>query len=286
MTIAPYYQYSFQSPEPIYALVKEELRSYFDSGAVDDLLFSLWTEKVLEKLGRGALKITNTFLDLVDGKAWLPDDFSAVRELWMLQTDTLVQQTASAAYSQVLATSIRLDTPDIKCEPCSDCNNPKIVQAIYKTTGAVLQQYTRSFLLRPGHIIDSPYPCANSISDSSTIYDIEDGQIRTNLTTGQLYLMYYATLQDQHGYQLVPNDVRIKEAIEYFLKFKIHEQLYNQATDESFNQCRVKKQEAEAEYFDKFTVAESWMKKETMEMKRAAIQRQKTRLNGYKFKDE
>jgi len=50
-----YYKYNFVSPEPIYSIVKEELKSYFDTGAVDDLMFPtylfLTTSLLLEKLG-------------------------------------------------------------------------------------------------------------------------------------------------------------------------------------------------------------------------------------------
>lgn len=44
-----YYKYTFTSPESIYSLVKEEFKSYFDTGAVDDLLFPTYLDKCLKK---------------------------------------------------------------------------------------------------------------------------------------------------------------------------------------------------------------------------------------------
>jgi hypothetical protein len=37
-----YYHYNFISPEVVYATVKEEFKSYFDTGAIDDLMLPIW----------------------------------------------------------------------------------------------------------------------------------------------------------------------------------------------------------------------------------------------------
>ena len=46
-----YYKYDFVSPEPLYATVKEELKSYFDTGAVDDLIISYLSRQMSKKDG-------------------------------------------------------------------------------------------------------------------------------------------------------------------------------------------------------------------------------------------
>ena len=78
-----YYKYNFISPESVYATVKEELKSYFDTGAVDDLLFPTYLDKCLRKLGRSSYVISEDILDISDFQARLPDNFIAVREAWM-----------------------------------------------------------------------------------------------------------------------------------------------------------------------------------------------------------
>ena len=52
-----YYKYNFTSPEIVYSTVKEELKSYFDTGAVDDLMFPTYLDKCLRKLGRATYVI-------------------------------------------------------------------------------------------------------------------------------------------------------------------------------------------------------------------------------------
>ena len=75
-----YYKYNFTSPEIVYSTIKEELKSYFDTGAVDDLMFPTYTDKCLRKLGRTTYKISEEILYIEDFEARLPDNFYAVRE--------------------------------------------------------------------------------------------------------------------------------------------------------------------------------------------------------------
>ena len=78
-----YYKYDFVSPEPVFSVVKEELKSYFDTGAVDDLLFPTYLDKCLRKLGRATYQIQEPYLTREDFQTRLPDHFFAVREAWM-----------------------------------------------------------------------------------------------------------------------------------------------------------------------------------------------------------
>ena len=75
-----YYKYTFTSPESIYSLVKEEFKSYFDTGAVDDLLFPTYLDKCLKKLGRSSYIISEDVIEIDNFQGRLPDNFYAVRE--------------------------------------------------------------------------------------------------------------------------------------------------------------------------------------------------------------
>ena len=76
-------------------------------------------------------------------------------------------------------------------------------------------------------------------SDLSS-FDIRDNYFTTNLRNGIVHLMFYGTDYDDSGSQLVPDNFRIKEYIEAFLKFKVFESLTNQTNDETFNQLQQK----------------------------------------------
>src|ERR1700743_3885815 len=79
-----YYKYDFISPEPLFSIIKEELRSYFEAGAVDDAMFPVWMSSILKKLGKSTNAILETILFQKDFESKLPPDFHGVREAWLL----------------------------------------------------------------------------------------------------------------------------------------------------------------------------------------------------------
>src|SRR5687768_1249418 len=98
-----YYQYKFISPEPLYAKIKEELKSYFNTGMVDDLLFPIWTYDALRALSKAALPIAETILYLENYGALLPTGFDSVREAWVCTNIAPVTiRKPGAFYSQVI----------------------------------------------------------------------------------------------------------------------------------------------------------------------------------------
>src|SRR5688500_6997628 len=107
-----YYKYKFVSPEPTYALVKEELKSYFDAGAVDDLLYPTYVNKCLSHLGKGTYSLTEQLLYIEDYQARLPDNFYAVREAWMCaDIHGGLYRTPNSFYSQAASTDTIQITP-------------------------------------------------------------------------------------------------------------------------------------------------------------------------------
>jgi hypothetical protein len=266
-----YYKYQFVSPEMLYATVKEELKSYFDTGAVDDLLFPTYVNKCLSKLGKTSYKITETPLYIENFRARLPDNFYGVKEAWMCSEVALTSyQEPGAFYSQAaISTTIQVSPVVTQCVPESPCCAnvgcdgscmPEFMQTVYKTTNSIPRAYRRQFLLKPGTIVANeqckfdytgnlelfgqgalvntgnftPY------SSDLTSFDIRDNYFTTNLRDGIVHLVFYATDYDVDGNQLVPDNFRIKEYIEAFLKFKVFEILTNQTNDETFNQLQQK----------------------------------------------
>ena len=148
-----YYKYNFTTPEIVYSTVKEELKSYFDTGAVDDLMFPTYLDKCLKKLGRTTYVISEQILYIDNFESRLPDNFYAVREAWMC---TLVNgfpyQQANSFYSQAAsATTIQVSPvisggtacTNVACTTgCPECM-PDLIQAVYKTNNQVAVSYTK-----------------------------------------------------------------------------------------------------------------------------------------------
>ena len=308
-----YYKYNFTSPEPTYSIVKEEFKSYFDTGAVDDLMFPTYLDKCLRKLGRTTYVIAQEILHIQDYEARLPDNFFAVREAWLCTVvDGFPYQSANSFYSQAAtATTIQISPLTIGGTPCNNpgCQNPQcdgncmpaIIQAVYKSNNSTPVQYKREYLLKPGNIsarkncgVDytnnwefyQEAPPLHEFTPGSAWYDsfdIRDNKFVTNFRNGVVHLIFYATDYDPGGNQLIPDNYRIREYIEAFIKYKVMETLTNQTNDETFNQLQQKlmyyKQQAEETYI----LADIEIKKQDAWTKQRRIKNDLNRFNMYEL---
>jgi hypothetical protein len=308
-----YYKYNFVSPEPVYSTVKEELKSYFDTGAVDDLLFPTYLDKALKKLGRTTFVISEEVLFIEDFQARLPDNFYAVREAWMCtEVAGYPYQTANSFYSQAAnATTIQVAPLTIGGTPCNRpgcqdaaCNGtcmPTLVQAVYKTNNTVARGFTHEYLLRPGNIsarqncgveytnnwdFYAEAPPIHEFTPGAASYDsfdIRDNKFVTNFRNGVVHLLFYATEYDEIGNQMIPDNYRIREYIEAFIKFKIFEMLTNQTNDETFNQLQQKMMYHKQAYEEAYIMADIEMKKQSPWEKQRRIKNDLNRFNMYEL---
>ena len=308
-----YYKYAFVSPEPVYSTVKEELKSYFDTGAVDDLLFPTYLDKCLKKLGRTTYVISEEVLFVEDFQARLPDNFYAVREAWMTtEVAAYPYQSANSFYSQAASsTTIQIAPLTIGGTPCNNpvcqvpqCDGtcmPVLVQAVYKTNNSVSRAFTHTYLLKPGSISAKqqcgveytsnwdfnaqPIPVNNFTPGSASIdsFDIRDNKFVTNFRQGVVHLIFYATEYDEIGNQLIPDNYRIREYVEAFIKFKVFEMLTNQTNDETFNQLQQKLLYHKQAYEESFIMASIEIKKQTPWEKQRRIKNDLNRFNMYEL---
>lgn len=285
-----YYKYKFISPEPLFARVKEEMKSYFDANAVDDLMFPIWTTKCLQKLGRSSYKIVQALLFMDNFEAKLPPDYIAPREVWLTaQILSPIYRKPGAFYQQITTVLNKPYDPcneAVNCDPC----NPDIITVVAKTNTEISHPIRLKYLLTPGNIHstkDCEGGCMNvnartfGMCNSDLTFDIRDGKLVTNFREGDVFLIYYSDQRDDTGYQLIPDNYRIQEFIEAFLKQKIFEQLYNQISDETFNQIREKylfyKQLADEAYI----LADIEIKKKTIYQKARSIKQDRHRFDPY-----
>lgn len=294
-----YYKYNFVSPEPTFAIVKEELKSYFDSGAVDDLMFPTYLNKCLGHLGKGSYKIVEGILYIDDYTCRLPDNFYSVREAWLcadIESDPI--RTANSFYSQAASTDTIQISPVISGgTPCtntdcpdSNCDNsacmPEMIQAVYKTNHEYTVKYRKKYLLKPGNISVREHcelDCANFGSSAPDSFDIRDNKFVTNFSSGTVYLIFYATEYDSIGNQLIPDNYRVKEYIEKYLKYKVFETLSNQTNDETFNQIHQKMVYYKAQADEAFILADIEMMKKTAYQKQQSLKNDLKRFDKYEL---
>lgn len=279
-----YYKYDFISPEPIFAVIKEELRTYFESGAVDDAMFSIWMGRALKKLGRSSYPILEDVLHQRDFESKLPPDFKAVREAWLCTQIEPVVQAPNAKYDQVFC---RI-TPEVDaCDPCNDCF-PEVLRVTYKNTefGPLPQmRLRRTYLLKPGNVEtkhNHDLPLRNQNASGPDSYDIRGNKFVTNLRNGIIHLIYYTEQSTDEGYQLIPDNYWIQEYVKRFIKYKVFEQLWNQTTDETYNQIKQKMDYYKTSYDEGWIMADIEIKKKDVYEVQRSIRRDTSRLDPYK----
>lgn len=291
-----YYKYNFISPEPVYATVKEEFKSYFDTGAVDDLLFPTYLDKCLRKLGKSSYVISEQLLYIEDFEARLPDNFFAVREAWLCTAiPGYPYQTANSFYSQAASqTTIQVSPVISGGAPCTnlECTTgcptcmPELIQAVYKTNQQVAVEYHRQYLLKPGNISVQAHcdlQCANFGSSSADSFDIRDNKFVTNFRNGVVHLIFYSTAYDGAGNELIPDNYRIREFVEAFIKYKVMETLTNQVNDETYNQLERKMMNYKQQADEAFIMADIEIKKQDSWAKQRRIIQDLNRFNRYEL---
>jgi len=305
-----YYKYNFISPEPVYATVKEELKSYFDTGAVDDLLFPTYLDKCLRKLGRSSYVIAEVILEIRDFEARLPDNFFAVREAWRCSAIPVDTQDSGSFYSQATLTeNIQVRPLDVGGEPCSSpgCIDPNcngtctvIEQTIFKSTVSSAVNFRREYLLKPGSIsahrnctVDytEAWSFTNQAqnreftpgSSSYDSFDIRDNKFVTNFRDGIVHLLMYATEYDNIGNQMIPDNYRVREFVEAFIKYKVFETLSNQINDETFNQIQQKMLYYKQLHDESFIMADIEIKKQDAWAKQRRVKNDLNRFNMYEL---
>jgi len=306
-----YYKYNFISPEPVYSTVKEELKSYFDTGAVDDLLFPTYLDKCLKKLGRTTYVIAEQPLYIEDFQARLPDNFVAVREAWMCTAiPQYPYQQANSFYSQAASqTTIQVSPYISGTVPCTNpqCTTgcptcmPELIQAVYKTNNAVARSYQQEYLLKPGNIsargnCDVEYTNAWQFTEYAPplheftpgaagydSFDIRDNKFVTNFRNGIVHLIFYVTEYDAVGNQMIPDNYRIREYVEAFIKYKVFETLTNQLTDETFAQLQQKLVYYKGLSDEAFIMADIEIKKQTPWEKQRRIRNDLQRFAKYEL---
>lgn len=283
-----YYTYTFTSPDNLYAEIKEEMRSYFNTGVLNDTMFPIYTDKALRKLGRSTYKIGDDILKLDDFEAKLPVDFRYVRELWACMNVFETMKNPGAIYTQATCIVDPYGEYD-RCNPCDTCPPDCTTSQtkFYKTTEYFTYSFSLSHLLKPGNMTVKTHcseDCKNfgiDMMQQWDVFDIRDNKVVTNFKNGHLYLVYYKEEIDDCQNQLIPDNFFIQEYIKSFIKYKMYEQLYNEVTDETFNQIERKYQLYKQEYNDAFILADAEVKKQTIYQKNLSIQRTRRRLDKY-----
>lgn len=277
-----YKEYNFITIDPLIAEVKEEMRSYFESGAVTEVMIPTYVDQCLRKLKTTVLKQDNAVMFIENYKGILPDDFHLLDYAISYERNMDKHNNIGA-----LPRTTGYWSKSIECTNCpTDCD-PKyeIFEKITcQPTATLKYTMTQPQWIRVYHgsrelCINN---CKNLAVQSDNILTIHEHKtVSATFEKGTIFLKYYSRPMDEQGLPMVPEVMEVEEYIKSHIKFKLFEQLWNSVVDETFNQIQSKFQYYKQDSLNKLQAAIGVLRQRTRQQVNDDIVRQRRRLIKY-----
>lgn len=278
------YQYDFVSSEEIISQVKEELRSYFQTGVIDDVLFPRYISSCLKKMGDAVFKKEKNIFYVENYSFNLPENFKNERDLILVTPQNATYKIPSGSLFEQKTYSITpIDNKDIGCG--NSLCIPKEINVTYKTDTSVTQSFICRERLHSGEVYTNSMMAGmidnNNLNNSMYTYKKIDNKILLYFQTAYVYMLYYAIDYDINGFLMIPDNERIIQYISSYLKYKCFETIYNNVTDETYKQVESKFIFYRGEMYDNKAIAETEIRLQSRKKIVNSINRTRRRFIGY-----
>lgn len=221
---------NFRSSDLLFSRINKYLSAFTNSSDIDENDWYYYTKSVLKRLNVEGTSLAETVL-VVDGyKTKLPEDFSSLWALWKTEGDNK-QNTIYREHQQDKLIFYYEDTCLKKnkegCFSSSFIPSEKepnvIMRDVFIGEELVInERYKNTHLLKlankkSGYCLEG---CLNKQVKEAEEFTINENSISFGFKEGTVLLQYYAFVKDEDGLPLIPDDVRIEEAIESFIIYK------------------------------------------------------------------
>lgn len=207
--------------QQLLASVKADLPSFKDSGFIDEgnvVKTVMWCN---EKLGMPIRKVRETVINIRNYQADLPTNFQKAIYVSALSSSSF----GTAQYKDPFNNSHnQTDECEFKVEEFTSNGTTEFIKTIRTKNGeGIWYNYTNwtELSLSPSSYMYTDSSCINNTMKGKYTIDIDGEKISTPFREGQLYLMYYANLEDEDGNILIPFHPLITNWYEWCVKEKI-----------------------------------------------------------------
>lgn len=278
-----YREYPYISIDPLLAEVKEEMKSYFESGAVTEIMIPTYVDQCLRKLKTVALKPEQAVLFIENYKGTLPPDFHLLN--YAISYEMRADRHHNIGMS--LPSTVGYYSKDIQCENCEGCDQS---YQVFEKITCQRNQEIKYTMTRPVWIRvyygsrDLCIPgCKNLSTRSDDIITIHEKKtVTATFEKASVYISYFSRPTDEvSGLPMVPEVLEVEEYVKSHIKFKLFEQLWNSVVDETFNQVQTKMQYYKQDSLNKLQAAIAVLRQKTRQQVNDDIVRQRTRFIKY-----
>ena len=205
--------------------VSIDFSNYALEGMIDPAQLIKVATRVNYDLGLKIHRTKQVVLDIEHNKARLPHDFAYLNYAFICGDYTVETKMPSGTHVETVS-------PDYVPAPgmngactltsCEDSNEYKLIQRVGDSQ---YRSYSTFTPLTITTVNDSTCDCPNINTRSEYIAEIKDGFIKTNFTTGKVYLSFQGAMEDNEGNLLVLDHPYCNEYYEYALKQRIIENM-------------------------------------------------------------
>ena len=223
---------NFISVENILASVKMKLRSFDESGLLNDSSMISNIDYILTRTGYSLEEYKPLVLDIYDGTVEIPEDLKFVEIMYKCEICNSKPKTKHTRWYYGLPHrwTVRDYAKRVCYNKCDidDCED-QITRTIWIDTEEHVDHFCNKKIIKykktvPTDKIDSS--CPNIHCESEDFFNIKNNKFYFNFTEGHVLLYYTAKKLDEDGYPLVEDDPILLRAIEDYLLLKELETIY------------------------------------------------------------
>lgn len=272
-----YEEVNFISSEALIAEVKQELKSYFEAGAISEVLIPSFIDQALRKLRVMVLKPEEAVLRFTNYKSELPPDFALLDRAVYYDSDIMWSQGVTSMKGSWF-----------KYIETSDCDSTPHREEVYEimsvpTPGFKITMRKPTFIrVYHGSKNLCTENCSNLSVQSNNVIQINaNKQVSASFEEGCIYVRYFSRPMDDDGIPMVPEVIEVEEYVKAYLKFKFFEMLWHSILDESQKQVEAKLTYYKRDQLAKFEAAQSSLLTKNKQQLADAVAKTRTRFVKY-----
>lgn len=311
--MSKYDNFEFISAETLITEVKQQLKSYFDSGSLTEVMIPTYVSTALRKLKHMVLEWKDDILIMENYKVKLPSDFAYLDDVYLCNRVDVVTGAVNTTIYDYYKKTYCNDSCENEYETFSTTTTripqwvstqlqPTLLKVYYGSksycfsTCTGISNSTSTGSVNGSVIIPpdgtTPIPGVHNIDQQVRAHDLQSilevkinkKTLTANFETGTLYLKYYSIPEDEYG-PMIPEVVEVEDYIKAYVTFMLFDQLYNAVTDESINIISQKRALYRQEYYGKYEGALNMLKTQTKQQIRDGINKDRKRFIKYIIND-
>lgn len=267
---------NYITSEPLIAEVKQELKTYFEAGAISEVLIPSFIDQALRKLKVLALRPEEAIIRFENYKSELPYDFYLLDYALSYETN-ITWETGIQSYSGYWYKNIETgcDGCDTKIETFEQITVPGPGYRISLKVPRWIRVYADSTSL----CVDG---CENLKVSSTDIIKInQHKKASASFQEGCVYIRYFSRPVDDYGIPMIPEVLEVEEYIKSYLKYKFFEQMWHSVMDESTKQVTDKLMYYKKEQLEKLQAAFNYLMTKSKQQIADSIVRTRKRFTKF-----